>query len=48
MADYKSKKKKVSDEFEPEEQNNKMNINWLRTIYSNFIETPLFIRVCEG
>jgi len=27
---------------------NKTNINWLRTIYSNFIETPLFIRVYEG
>ena len=26
---------------------NKTNINWLITIYSNFLETPLFIKVCE-
>ena len=25
---------------------NKANINWLITIYSNFLETPLFIRLC--
>ena len=27
--------------------NEKTNINWLITIYSNFWEKPLFIRVCE-
>ena len=26
---------------------NKTNINWLITIYSNFLTTPLFIRTCE-
>ena len=26
---------------------NKSVINWLITIYSNFLETPLFIKVCE-
>ena len=26
---------------------NKTNINWLRTIYSNFIETPLFTSIYE-
>ena len=26
---------------------NKTNINWLITIYSNFLEKPLFIRVCD-
>ena len=26
---------------------NKTNINWLITIYSNFLEIPLFIKVCE-
>ncbi len=26
---------------------NKTNINWLITIYSNFLETPLFIRLCD-
>ena len=26
---------------------NKTNINWLITIYSNFLETPLFIKVCD-
>ena len=26
---------------------NKTNINWLITIYSNFLETPLFIKACE-
>lgn len=25
---------------------NKSVINWLRTIYSNFIKIPLFTRVC--
>ena len=26
---------------------NKININWLIPIYSNFLTTPLFIRTCE-
>ena len=26
---------------------NKTNINWLITVYSNFLITPLFIRLCE-
>ena len=26
---------------------NKTNINWLIIIYSNFLEIPLFIKVCE-
>ena len=26
---------------------NKTNINWLRTIYSNFWENPLFIKLYE-
>ena len=26
---------------------NKTNINWLIPIYSNFLETPLFIRLCD-
>ena len=32
-----------------EEKNlQKTNINWLITIYSNFLKTPLFIRLCEN
>lgn len=27
---------------------NKTNINWLITIYSNFLETPLFTRFFEN
>ena len=26
---------------------NKTNINWLITVYSNFLKTPLFIRLCD-
>ena len=26
---------------------NKTNINWLITVYSNFWTNPLFIRICE-
>ncbi len=27
---------------------NKTNINWLITVYSNFYKTPLFIRLCKN
>ena len=26
---------------------NKTNINWLITVYSNFLRTPLFTKLCE-
>lgn len=41
------KYKKKKDNKKVEDNTNKTNINWLRTIYSNFIETPLFIRGYE-
>ena len=27
---------------------NKTNINWLITVYSNFWKNPLFIKLCKG
>ncbi len=26
---------------------NKTNINWLITVYHNFLKNPLFIKLCE-